>query len=144
MLPQEMVKVGFSMFLIGAVATGAPSWALGDSESPAYATENGDANGDNERDVSDAVYLLSHLFLGGPAPVPLAYCGMQKPVENGDTNGDAAVDISDSACLLGWLFIGGPAPVDACWGTNGGLGAGRNLNPRIIPPHARAWWTVGL
>lgn len=36
------------------------------------AGKNGDLNGDGERDLSDAVYLLDHLFQGGPAPVALA------------------------------------------------------------------------
>jgi hypothetical protein len=31
---------------------------------------NGDVNGDGEINLSDAVYLLTALFLGGPAPVP--------------------------------------------------------------------------
>jgi len=30
---------------------------------------NGDVNGDNGLDLSDAIYLLSHLFQGGPEPV---------------------------------------------------------------------------
>ena len=29
---------------------------------------NGDVNGDNSLDLSDAIYLLAHLFQGGPAP----------------------------------------------------------------------------
>jgi hypothetical protein len=36
------------------------------------AVANGDTNGDGSRDVSDAVYLLSWLFLGGPAPIACA------------------------------------------------------------------------
>ena len=32
--------------------------------------ENGDANGDGARDLSDAIHLLSWLFQGGPDPVP--------------------------------------------------------------------------
>src|SRR5262245_58960470 len=36
----------------------------------ALAVRNGDVNGDGEIDLSDAVYLVSHLFLGGSAPVP--------------------------------------------------------------------------
>jgi hypothetical protein len=31
---------------------------------------NGDHNGDEALDLSDAVYLLAHLFQGGPAPLP--------------------------------------------------------------------------
>lgn len=36
------------------------------------ATENGDTNGDGLRDLSDAIFLLDWLFLGGPEPVALA------------------------------------------------------------------------
>jgi hypothetical protein len=32
---------------------------------------NGDVNGDGRYDVTDAVYLLTWRFLGGPAPVPI-------------------------------------------------------------------------
>ena len=33
-------------------------------------SENGDVNGDGARDLSDAVYILTHLFQGGDAPLP--------------------------------------------------------------------------
>lgn len=36
------------------------------------ADENGDVNGDGGRDLTDAIYMLSWLFRGGPGPVPLA------------------------------------------------------------------------
>ena len=42
---------------------------------------NGDTNGDGAYDISDAVYLLSWLFLGGPAPVPILEC--PPPAEKG-------------------------------------------------------------
>ena len=32
---------------------------------------NGDVNGDGKLDLTDAMYLLSHLFQGGPAPVAI-------------------------------------------------------------------------
>jgi hypothetical protein len=32
---------------------------------------NGDVNGDGTIDISDAIYLLESLFLGGEAPVPI-------------------------------------------------------------------------
>lgn len=35
-------------------------------------TVSGDVNGDGQLDISDAVYTLSHLFNGGPAPVACA------------------------------------------------------------------------
>ena len=79
------------------------------------ASANGDCNGDGERDIGDAVYLLSWLLQGGPAPLPLLKC--DPPLElNGDCNGDEARDIGDAVYLLSWLFQGGPAPVliDSC------------------------------
>ena len=33
---------------------------------------NGDCNGDSLIDIADAIYLLTHLFVGGPEPVPIA------------------------------------------------------------------------
>ena len=36
---------------------------------------NGDVNGDGGRDLSDAIYLLSFLFQGGPAPLPCPSAG---------------------------------------------------------------------
>lgn len=38
----------------------------------AAAAENGDVNGDGNLDVSDSIYLLLHLFSGGPEPVACA------------------------------------------------------------------------
>jgi PKD repeat protein len=61
----------------------------------------GDANVDGAADISDAVYVLEHLFLGGPRPT----CG-----KAADTNDDGTVDISDPVFLLGYLFLGGKAP----------------------------------
>jgi hypothetical protein len=83
--------------------------------------ENGDANGDFDRDVSDAVHFLLWLFLGGPAPAaascPAAFdCGGEViQLENGDANGDRRRDVSDAVYLLRWLFLGGPAPDPLCF-----------------------------
>jgi hypothetical protein len=102
-----------------------------------FALANGDVNGDMERDLSDAVELLGHLYLGNPEPVPLALCGSSEPiVRNGDSNGDGARDVSDAVHLLWWLFVGGREPVGACFEGQGGA---RNPNPRIIPPQAIAF-----
>jgi hypothetical protein len=124
-----------STFVAGALLLTAAPKALC-AESMGFALQNGDTNGDLDRDLSDGVYLLSHLFLGGPGPVPLAYCAGAAPaVRNGDTNGDGSLDLSDGVHLLNWLAAGGLAPEPAC---PGGSGAGRNPNPRVIPPHALA------
>jgi hypothetical protein len=118
-----------------------------------YALDNGDVNGDWDRDLSDGIYLLSYLFSGGPEPVSLALCGTDPTTStNGDTNADGEIDVSDPIVLLGWLFSGGPAPVAPC---GEGVGGARNPNPRVIPVRARAhgksygdwgaeWWKWAL
>ncbi|HEY2324746.1 MAG TPA: IPT/TIG domain-containing protein, partial [Thermoanaerobaculia bacterium] len=61
-----------------------------------------DANGDHTIDPSDIFYLISYLFLHGPAPVG----GMTA----GDANGDGVVDPADIFYLVNYLFLHGPAP----------------------------------
>ncbi|TFH65876.1 MAG: hypothetical protein E4G91_00865 [Candidatus Zixiibacteriota bacterium] len=65
----------------------------------------GDADGSGSVDISDVVYLISYIFSGGSAPVPLL---------NGDANCDSAVDISDVVYLIAYIFSGGAAPCEAC------------------------------
>ncbi len=61
----------------------------------------GDADGNGDRQITDAILVLNYLFTGGRAPVcsPLA-----------DTNADGDVNISDPVTLLGHLFLGNPTP----------------------------------
>lgn len=63
----------------------------------------GNVNGDERVDLSDAVYLLNHLFLGGPAPVCRASCAelidcndSSGPIvfAAGDFNGDGWCDLT--------------------------------------------------
>jgi hypothetical protein len=65
----------------------------------------GNANNDasDAVDLSDLIYLVNYLFLGGPAPV----C-----VEEANTNGDVggSVDLSDLIHLVNFLFLGGQSP----------------------------------
>lgn len=63
----------------------------------------GDADNSGAIDISDAVYLISFIFSGGPAPDPLWL---------GDASCDGAVDISDAVFLVAYIFSGGPAPCD--------------------------------
>jgi len=65
----------------------------------------GDANGSGNVDISDAVYLISYIFSGGSAPVPLLA---------GDANCSANVDISDAVYLISYIFSGGSAPCAGC------------------------------
>jgi hypothetical protein len=77
----------------------------------------GGCNGAGAIDISSAIYGLSYLFTGGPAPPCAAAC---------DTNGDRTVDISDMVYLLSFLFTGGPAPS----GWPAGQPAGESAPPR--------------
>ena len=61
----------------------------------------GDANGDGVVNSADVAYLINYLFVGGPAPVPLAA---------GDANLDGNINSADVAYLINYLFVGGPAP----------------------------------
>jgi hypothetical protein len=65
----------------------------------------GDANKDNEVDISDAVYLVTYIFKGGPAPNPLAA---------GDPNCSGDADIADAVYLINYIFRDGPEPCHAC------------------------------
>jgi hypothetical protein len=68
-------------------------------------TTDGDANGDGAINVGDAVYIIGHVFRGGPAP---------NPVAAGDANGDCKVNVGDAVYLIGYVFRGGPAPQPGC------------------------------
>jgi hypothetical protein len=61
----------------------------------------GDANCDDDQNVADAVYVINHVFKGGPAPV-LA--------EAGDANCDGDLNIADGVYVINFVFKGGPAP----------------------------------
>ena len=61
----------------------------------------GDANGDGALNVGDAVFIVTYVFRGGPAPVPM---------EAGDANADGLVNIGDAVYLITHIFRSGPAP----------------------------------
>ena len=61
----------------------------------------GDANGDEEVNVGDAVYLISYAFRDGPAP---------SSFEAADANGDGDVNVADAVFLISYAFRDGPAP----------------------------------
>ena len=61
----------------------------------------GDANADKSIDISDVVYLIAHIFSGGPAPTPTI---------RGDADCTGYIDVSDVIFLVSYIFSGGPAP----------------------------------
>jgi hypothetical protein len=60
----------------------------------------GDGNGSGRVDLSDGVYTLNHLFLGGPRPACLDVL---------DSNDDGALNLTDGVYTLNHLFLGGPS-----------------------------------
>ncbi len=62
---------------------------------------HGDANGDGVINTGDAVYIVSYIFRGGSAPIPL---------EAGDANCDGVVNIGDAVYVVNYIFRGGPQP----------------------------------
>jgi hypothetical protein len=65
----------------------------------------GDCDGDGMANISDAVFVIAYIFMGGPAPVVYSAA---------DVNCDGTVNISDVVYLLDWIFRGGPEPCADC------------------------------
>jgi hypothetical protein len=63
----------------------------------------GNANNQNQVDVSDAVYILQYLFEPDIGEQPAC-------MDAADANDDGVIDISDPVYLLFFLFGGGPVP----------------------------------
>jgi hypothetical protein len=63
----------------------------------------GDTNGDADVNISDAVYIINYVFVGGPSPNPYAA---------GDCNCDSMVNVSDAVMIINYVFMGGNAPCD--------------------------------
>ncbi|MGQ9591071.1 MAG: dockerin type I repeat-containing protein [Planctomycetota bacterium] len=69
-----------------------------EGEGPRF--RRGDANQDLTVNISDAVFVLNHLFLGGDEP---------KCLDSADSNDDGRVNLTDPVYLLQHLFQSGPA-----------------------------------
>lgn len=65
----------------------------------------GDANRDDSPNVGDAVFIISFVFKGGPAPIP---------IESGDANCDGNCNVGDAVYIIGYVFKGGPDPCAWC------------------------------
>jgi len=64
----------------------------------------GDDNDDGAKNVGDAVYLIGHIFKGGPAPRPYPICSC-------DVNGDCACNVGDAVYMIVYVFKFGPPPI---------------------------------
>lgn len=63
----------------------------------------GDANNDGSVSVTDAVYVINYIFVGGAPPQPYAM---------GDVNCDQSVNISDAVLIINYIFVSGKPPCD--------------------------------
>ena len=61
----------------------------------------GEVNSDARVNVTDPVFIVMHLFLGGEPP---------SCEDAADTNDDGVIDLSDAVYELAYLFAGGPPP----------------------------------
>jgi hypothetical protein len=63
----------------------------------------GDADGNQEIDIDDIIYVVNFIFLGGDAPYP---------IESADADCSDAVDIDDVVYLINYIFTNGHSPCD--------------------------------
>jgi Dockerin type I domain len=63
----------------------------------------GNVNGDGVVEVSDAVFLINYLFVGGPEPYPYLA---------GDVNCDDKINLVDIIYIVNYVFRGGNSPCD--------------------------------
>lgn len=84
---------------VGGSATLAGGFTYEDDAGPIFI--RGNCNDDDRVDLSDAVCILTWLFLGGERPGCVSVT---------NTNGDGTTDLTDAVYLLTHLFLGGPAP----------------------------------
>ncbi len=66
---------------------------------------SGNANGLDDVDIDDVVYLIMYIFAGGCPPWDL---------NSGDTDQSCGIDIDDVVYLIEFIFGGGPAPLPGC------------------------------
>jgi hypothetical protein len=66
----------------------------------------GDVDTSDAITSADIIYMVNHVFKGGPAALPVA--------ESGDVNCSLSVTSSDIIYLVNFVFKGGASPCDAC------------------------------
>lgn len=67
---------------------------------------NGDVNASGAYTSADVIYMVAHIFKGGPAPVPVP--------ELGDVNCDGTLTAADIIELVNFVFKSGPPPCEVC------------------------------
>ncbi len=61
----------------------------------------GDANGDGKANISDCVFLIRYIFLGGDAP---------SPFQAGDVDCTGEINVSDVVKMINYIYSGGTEP----------------------------------
>jgi len=61
----------------------------------------GDCNADGNVNVSDAVFIINFVFVGGSEP---------EPMESGEVNCDGGVNVSDAVYIINYVFVSGSEP----------------------------------
>lgn len=64
---------------------------------------HGDADGNGLVGITDAVYMINYVFMGGPAPANSAFA---------DVDCSGRFDLSDVVYLISYLYADGPKPCD--------------------------------
>jgi hypothetical protein len=96
-------RVGF-LDESGVEIPGGPDGVTVTLEPPAVPLERfrrGDSNASGDLNISDGVFTLNYLFLGGSTPTCL---------DAADADDSGTIDISDGVRVLNFLFLGGPEP----------------------------------
>ncbi len=120
MLKHLVLIASFSFALLSSLALSAEPASGTVVSFPGCKTfENlcGDVDLSGNVNIADAVYLISYIFGGGPAPAPLW---------TGDCDVDGLVNISDVVYLISYIFDGGPTPCAEPRGS-----AGDNTSPYL-------------
>ena len=94
--------LGTFPFTVRAVDSDIPSLEDVQHLSITVARTCGDADNDGTINIFDVAFLITYLYLDGPAPDPL---------DMGDANGDSIINIFDITYLIGFLYNGGPEPI---------------------------------
>ncbi len=63
----------------------------------------GDVNADREITISDAVYMINYIFMGGDEP---------DPIETGEVNCDGRISLVDAVYIINYIFADGYEPCD--------------------------------
>lgn len=77
-------------------------WGRVNADRAVMTVTRGDVNNDGQLNVSDAVFIVAHIFGGGP--VPVTNPGVA------DANCSGGISISDAVFIIAFIFGGGPDP----------------------------------